>query len=451
MSSDSDSFHSPPDAYGTHALGDLNEAKPVIDFAAGPVNPAGMSGGGDGASSSEAFRVDSNVPFMSGSEPVQVRRLSMPASTRPSLGFQHRGLHLKQQSMPVHGPSGLSAPLSATYPMPLHANTLQIADTNMRTGMHGDHPPNMGFSPSGALGNLWITEDAAKSQDQSDLLLRGTSDAPSFRIDDASTWARRGFGTLGDGLRPTEPAPLNPGSIPNSFQFGFTSMVGQVGNAPGQVNFQSGLSGVAMQQQPPLLAPAGKIDGNAPAPQAPLGSSPIPPLQLSPTSATGMTAPTSSTAPDAPSTPQPQPSAASATGASSVAQTVSPGVYQSGFSMPPPVTGHWISPRGTPSPTNLNRGSSSNSSATATKTERRMSLSHPYSPPRARQPALPLPASNLRQVGGSTRRESGQHQLTINTAAASAESDDGLPSASLAQPELFGGELDKSKPTSDVE
>lgn len=389
LSSDSDSFHSPPDAYSTHALGDLNET-PVIDFAGNAVNPV-LPTGGETVPALQAFNLESTGASIAPSvgPPEPVRRLSMPASTRPSLNFPHRPMHLKQHSMPVHGPSGLSASLSTAYPMPLSGNPLQMTDASSRTSAPNAPPPNMGFSPSTGMGTLWIDE-ASKD---GDMLLRGTSDAPSYKVDDASTWARRGFGTLGDGLRPTEPAPLNPSSMPNSFQFGFTPMMNQVG--VGQV-FQPGLPGVGIGQQP--------LVGQA-KPAPPL--SPVP-LQLPSTSASA-SAPAPAT-PATPTTAQGLPP--------SMAQTVSPGVYQSGFSIP---VSNWISPRGTPSPTNMARG-------TATKSERRMSVTHPYSPPRARAPAL----GPMRHVGG--RRDS----LHVSVNSPDSLDHDGLPSASLAQPELFG-------------
>lgn len=396
ISSDSDSFHSPPDAYGTHTLSDLNESKPSIDFATGAALLPGGSEAVPGAL--QAFNIESGQSVSVGhSEPIQ-RRMSMPASTRPFMLFQpQRPRHLKQQSMP-HGPSALSLSASA-YPMPPPANTLQITDTG-HAGMAGSAPPNMNFSPSTGMGTLWIDESAKEG----DMMLRGTSDTPSFKLSEPSSWARRGFGTLGDGLRPTEPAPLNPSAMPNSFGFGLTSIVPQ-----GQI-FQPSL-GVTIALSP-------KPDGSHPHPP------PSSPLQAQSAPVSSTSAPNPSTSPGALSSSCMTQAVLPSIYQSPMAQTVSPGAYSS---MP---MSAWASPRGTPSPPMPTvRGPTS----TATKSERRMSLTHPYSPPRTRQPAL---AGLMPQVGG------GRDALSINIPTVDSSEEDGLPSASLAQPELFGGELE---------
>ncbi|BEI97142.1 hypothetical protein CcaverHIS631_0207310 [Cutaneotrichosporon cavernicola] len=387
LSSDSSDFHSPP-GYTAHALGDLNEPK-SIDFAAGSVATMLPS---DGAAL-HAFNLESVGPSagprIGPSEQPQVRRLSMPASTRPSLSFQHRPMHLKQHSMPGVSLHGGIPSFSQAYPMSMPPNTLQIVDTSSRP-IANPQQANM-LSPSAGMNALWIADDSKDS----DLLLRGTNDAPSYKVEDASTWARRGIGTLGDGLRPTEPAPINA-SFGNPMQWLDSTIP----------VFQPGLPGSGMPPQA-LIAAASKTVPPAIPPA-------IPPVQ--PADGSGPTA--------GPTTPATQ-------GALSSVQTVSPGVYQAGFSLHTA----WMSPRATPSPPTTTLSRPMPPTATATKLERRQSLTHPYSPSNGPRN---IPPGTFRQVGMGRNRDS--LTMTINTAAAGAADDDGaLPSASLTQPTLFGG------------
>lgn len=406
LSSDSSDFHSPP-GYTAHALGDLNEPK-NMDFATAPVNT--MLPGGDN-SALQPFNLDSTAdpsvgPTLAPSEP-HARRLSMPTSTRPSLtGFQpHRPMHVKQHSMsgvPLH--SGLSS-FSQAYPLSMTHNTLQIVDGSGRP-IANPQPP-AAFSPSTGVGTLWIT-DVGKN----DPLHRGSNDAPSFEVEDAATWARRGLGTLGDGLRPTEPVPINS-AFDNAMQFGFPHI-------ESTHVFQPGLPGSGMSNQPLIGAPTKTVP-----PALPAAASPNPSPQAPATDA-------SAPARAPPATPAAQGSLPA------VAQTVSPGVYQAGFSLQ---TASWMSPRATPTPSPptapLSRPFPA-PTATATRSERRQSQAHPYSPPGGHRP---VPAGALRQVGMGRNRDS--LTMSINTAAAGAADDDGaLPSASLTQPELFAGEIE---------
>ncbi|GMK54049.1 hypothetical protein CspeluHIS016_0106350 [Cutaneotrichosporon spelunceum] len=385
LSSDSSDLHSPP-GYTAHALGDLNEPK-SIDFAAGPV-PTLLPGDGTAL---HGFNLEPAVgpsagPRVRSSEQPQVRRLSMPASTRPSLSLQQqRPMHLKQHSMPgVSLHCGLAS-FSQAYPTSMPPNTLQIVDQSSRPMAANSQQANM-LSPSASMNALWIA-DESKDPDR---LLRGTNDAPSFKVEDPSTWARRGIGTLGDGLRPTEPAPINA-SFTNPMQWldGTTQ------------DFQPGLPGSGMPTQP-LIAAASKA---------------VPPA-LQPAPSITAQAAAESVPPAPPTTPAAQ---------GLTVQTVSPGVYQAGFSLQTT----WMSPRTTPSPptTTLSRPMPA---ATTTKSERRQSLTHPYSPANSLRT---IQAGTLRQVGIGRNRDS--LAMAINAAPAGAGDDGALPSASLSQPELF--------------
>lgn len=296
-------------------------------------------------------------------EDLSGRRLSYPPMVRPGMGPQRPGDVYRASTYPaLTGTSGdmsgnfhpSSLPLASYMPMP--SNSLQFMQEGFQADLFGFNTSSTSF------GALAISDE----QKDEDLLLRGTNDVPAYLLNDASTWQRSGYGIIGNGLRPSEPAPFVPSSLPSNFQ-----------------SFYHQPTFVQQQQTMPMAE----------------------------TSMQGQ---------------KPQ-------------QTVSPGVYQSGFAI-----NSWNSPASTPSPpvghppmTPPVLATRVPSSPTVTKQGRRLSASKaPYSPPNTRN--LPTPTGVIRTVDG--RRNS-----ISQVSAARPDNDDGLPSASLSgQPELFGGELSRS-------
>lgn len=126
-------------------------------------------------------------------------------------------------------------------------------------------------------------------------------------------------------------------------------------------------------------------------------------------------------------------------------QVVTPGVYQTGFSVTNTATIGWTSPASTPSPPvgapktpPIFATRVPPTSPTMTKPGRRVSASKaPYaSPPRSTRDTPPTGV--VRTVGDRGERHNSLSNITTTRPA----DDEGLPSASLSgQPELFGGEL----------
>lgn len=379
-SSDSDSFIGPPSVIDPYAglLGGLDENRPVFQFAHGPENlklpryiptrppyqtitrtnfgpePTPATQGPplpDPHSLSYAIeRKDSGNP----------RRYSMPTSLSRTDIPEARPIlkDLKDVSMTnAFAPS--SAPATAgTFSM--HSvpsfGPASRAGSDASIGSVASFASTT-FSPGTSMANLDLADGYAVEDDE---LLRGTTEQPQYRIDDVSSWARRGMGLLGQGMRPSPPMPY----------YGFVDP--KMTNHAGNVNYGSGaMSGM-------ISADAQMAGGMQGTMSPPMGGM----------MAQGVNVPMSinvggiNEERGQPVTPP---------------STVSPGVYQKGFNLP------WRSPKegvmsGGVGPAGVGRSSP----AMSTKKERRQSLTSPYatnSPPRVH-------AGVVRGVGGNNKRDS---------------------------------------------
>lgn len=411
VSSDSDGFNSPPDAYPNPMLADLDETKQIIFATPDPNSEMPPPS----SSHSDASMMVENSGGLDAATIESHRRFSMPSSigrpnvsafqpTSSTLGRQfalQNNNHLKHvphKSMSLnltYASSSFMTPQSAPpggSMFPGASNTLQFTSGNgVATPSLTDTPA---FSPASTLSGLFLNDDAITTDDEYDRVLRGTQEPPSFSLHDPSTWVRRGLGTLGDGMRPIQVAPLD--SVPQYYMF-----------------------------QPVTINP---------------NNNPLP--DTSSSSLFSTKTPTSVDMLTTTSNPLPASSPMTSTG------TVSPGAYQGvGFPMGNhvPMNGfNNVSPRGTPV-----LGARA---ATATKIERRNSQTGPYSPPRSRAPQL-MGASTMpaRNIGGRRETIDGSSLFATPEVVADSDLKNGLPSAYLPAPELFSGELNVRSSSTNAE
>ncbi|KAL1410982.1 hypothetical protein Q8F55_001925 [Vanrija albida] len=386
LTSDSDSFNSLADPYPNHRVNDL-DGRPMSTFALDNSNLVSSGTGQIGIHSQHAG-ADRDDPSpkpvsrpytMSGAAPAT----AIPINRGPQLHLMVPGVRAMVQSAPASSTSFPGTVTSFSFP---GASGDKLAT---------DPLPKAALPNSMRLGGTWTGGEGRL--DNTDPLLRGTTDDPTFRTDDASTWARRGHGTLGEGIRLNPVTPLYPSSLPSV------------------LSFHPSYTQEPLREPLPVASSSFSDLGKALSPN---------PAQTSP----------------------PQTGA----GTEPQAQTISPGVYRSGGfgGMAPPASQSTVTARSwPPRPGGTSSGSGSPQaprSPTGIKHERRHSNSKgPYTPPGSSRDANTQPSTA--GPGGAIRsshiKRSSLSQ--VNTTLPLPRDEEALPSANLpGQPELFGGELD---------
>ncbi|WVF71910.1 hypothetical protein IAT40_006720 [Kwoniella sp. CBS 6097] len=365
-------FHSPPDAYQHHLLPDVDEDKPIF-FPPPPREPIGMQPPYV-APDYYAFEqaAPSAVEFDYGTPGP--RRLSLLVPQRPyeisrgSVNVEHPSLF--QSNLGLKNPDNLapqSAPANTTsFPIPI-----RVTQQHVRTrSVQGEAPSAMLYSPSSPYNaEAWLAGEVpepshggpafGKKREPSDLHHHSLDDGPTFDVNDASTWARRGF------------ADLTTGNL-NALQSN------RLGSSPQSLPNDFGSQGYSY------------TSGAAVAPQS-----------------------FSVLSPESPT-------------------TVSPGVYQSGFSFP--AAGPPTYPAASPPSCRPGLGKTSAIIRSQTRQERRSTVStSPYSP-RSRAPALSFNGS-LRTIASRRGSEAPLGGLELNLGErrikAEEEEEQALPSASI--------------------
>lgn len=418
-SSDSDSFVGPPSAADPYAglLGGLDENKPVFQFGHGPENLklpkyiptrapfetiTRTNVGPEPTPPTQGPPLPETYPLafaIDRKDSSNSRRYSMPTNLTRSGIPEGRPIlkDLKDISM-TNSFAPSSAPATAGS-FSVHATSsfgpASRAGSDASVGSVASFASTT-FSPNASMANLGIEDQYAIEDDD---FLRGSAEQPQYRVDDVSSWSRRGMGLLGQGMRPSPPMQF----------YGFVDP--KMTNNVGPVNFGS---------VPGMLPTGMQMPGGMPL-NPPMGNMmPVVPMSIN----AGVIEEKGQ--PGQPATPP---------------STVSPGVYQKGFNLP------WTSPKeGVVTGGVGIAGVGRASPALSSKKERRQSLTSPYStnsPPRGH-------TGIVRGVGGNSKRDSLPNipigavgtPATQPAHSGATTDDEGLPSASLDRPPLFQGQLE---------
>lgn len=372
-SSDSDSFVGPAsvnDPYGG-LLGGLDETKPVFQFMQEPQNiklpkyiptraplehitrtnfGADPTAATPGPPLPEPYPLSFAIDRKDGSNN---RRFSMPTNLSRSGVPEGRPIlkDLKDISM-TNSFAPSSAPATAGT-FSLHSVSFfgpaSRAGSDASIGSMNSFG-STAFSPNASMANLDIADQCAVEDDD---LLRGSTDQPQYRVDDVSTWARRGVGFLGQGMRPSPPMPfygfVDPKMTNNLGGMGLGGGGSMPGIMPLGMHMPGGMQGTMNPSMGSMMGQGAGV-----------------PMSID-VGGIG----------DGKTQPSTPPS------------TVSPGVYQKGFNLPWSPKEGVVAGRASP--------------ALSTKKERRQSLTSPYStgnsPPRAH-------AGVVRGIGGNNKRDS---------------------------------------------
>ncbi|WOO80900.1 Transcription factor prr1 [Vanrija pseudolonga] len=393
LSSDSDGFNSPAaDAYSNYRLNDL-DGRPLSNVTLD--NPHLVPAG----AGSIGMHHQTGVPRGETSPKVVPRPFAVP-STAPATAIPiHRG-HSLHFMVPAARATVHSAPATSTS---FSGVSSSFTFPGTQGGKFGTDPlPKPVLPTSARFAPTWMGGGDVRL-DNADPLLRGTTDDPTYRIDDGTTWARRGQGVLGEGMKPTSSASLYPSSLPSS------------------INYNPSLAQEPLREPLPSGSSSFSEFGKAMSPN----NQPTTSSHGSPVQAGAVT--------------------------ELQAQTISPGVYSSrafGNAAPPApqanITTRSWPPRGVGG---SNAGSGTPPpprSPTIIKHERRHSSSKaPYTPPNSTrevntQTSTTGPGGPVRHT--HTKRSS---LSQVNTTLPLPRDEEALPSANLpGQPELFG-ELDR--------
>lgn len=442
-SSDSDSFVGPPSAVDPYAglLGGLDENKPVFQFGHGPENIklpkyiptrapfetiTRTNFGPEPTPATQGPPLPEAYPLafaIDRKDSSSSRRYSMPTNLSRSGIPEGRPIlkDLKDISM-TNSFAPSSAPATAgTFSMHSVSSfgPASRAGSDASVGSVASFASTT-FSPNASMANLGIEDQYAIEEDD---FLRGSAEQPQYRVDDVSSWSRRGMGLLGQGMRPSPPMQF----------YGFVDP--KMTNNVSPVNFGAGsvpgMLPTSMQMPGGVQGTINPSTGNMMGPSVPMS------INVGVMGEKGQ-----------PATPP---------------STVSPGVYQKGFNLP------WSSPKeGVVTGGVGVAGVGRSSPALSSKKERRQSLTSPYStnsPPRGhtgvvrgvggnnKRDSLPnIPIGSVPGLGQSPAQQhvqpgagqAGQQPASGHSAGHSGTTtdDEGLPSASLDRPPLFQGQLE---------
>lgn len=400
LSSDSDGFNSPAaDAYSNYRINDL-DGRPLstvtldnphlVPSGAGSIGMHHQTGGSRGETS-----------------PKMIPRPYAVSSTAPATAIPiHRGHSLHHIVATPRATVHSAPPTSTSFP----GVSSSFSFPGASGGKFGTDPLPRAILPptSTRYGQTWLGGDVRF--DNTDPLLRGTTDEPTFRTDDASTWARRGQGELGEGPKPSaSTTSLYPLSFPSG------------------LNYNPSLAQEPLREPLPAGASSFSEFGKT-----------MTPNNLAPTSSRGSPVQTGP-------------------GTETQAQTISPGVWSSrglgGHAPPapsaPPAPQANVTARSWPPRPDLGSSAGSGTpppprSPTVIKHERRHSSSKaPYTPPSSTREVNTQ--TNTTGPGGPVRHTHTKRSSLsqVNTTLPVPRDEEALPSANLpGQPELFG-ELDR--------